>query len=353
MKFSIRLSAIQARLLLLLANVLLALGIPAFAAYNYYLNVQREVDEPAVFHGDLTKFEPRNVPLTAPENPANQMTSVAQWLDPPPPESIDINDEPPPPPIEIVEALPEEGTLPVGPLEEDWLYAGYIIRENPIDNIVILAKKTPQKAGKKVKPPRSRKRPRAKNKKRPRRGRGAIAKKMEPTISFRVGDRHFTDEAYELDFFVHAADHEKLVYWMSGSPGEKFALTYTSKSSYLENPDEGLVPAEVKEGEEEEKKPKLIKRPMDWEPRREKDYWLIAEGKKKIIGSSFDEGTDEDADGGEPSATPQGRSTDPQGARSGPRKMTNDDRKMLRDAIKEIPKEAKRKLLEGLQGSKK
>jgi len=357
MKLSIRLTATQARILLLVANVLLALGIPAFAAYNHYLNFQREVNDDAVFHADLTKFKPTDVPPTNRQNPASKMISVAEWLTPKPLEALDPGEEPVGKPIEVATEPPAAGALPVGPLEEDWSYTSYILREDPLDNFVILSKKnvTPQQkkgGGKIVKNNRGRPRPqRKKNVRRGgRRGR-AIAKKKTQTISFRVSERKFTDETHELDFFIHEADREKFVYWMPEKPDEKFALKYTSKSAYITNPADGLVPADEKEKEEDdEKKPKLIKRPLDWESRRERDYRLIAQGEKKITGSSFEEDTDGDNDGDN---RDHESSASSRGAGPGQRKMTADDRKQLRDAMKDIPKEAKRKILEGLQGSKK
>jgi len=361
MKLSVRLTVTQARLLLLAANVLLALGIPASAAYSYYLNIQGEVDDKDFYEPDLEKFKPTDVPIAPMDNPGRKMLSVADWLAPKPPKPIAEGDKPVVP-VTSTKIVLVEGVLPVGPLEEEWSYTSYIIRENPLNNLVVLSKKNVTPAVKrpaKKRPGRARKPPRGR---RGKRGRG-LQKKASEAIDFLISERKFKDETLELEFFLHESDHEKFVYWMPGNPDEKFALKYTTESQYIRNPDNGLVPTDPKEeGEADDKKPSLILRPMDWEDVMERDYELIVGGKKSITGSSFDEDEDEDEDEDddydydEDTGTCTGTGKSPvsaRGKRAGPRKITADDKKQLRDTMKSMPPDAKRKMLDALKGSLK
>jgi len=348
MRLGIRMTVTQQRILLLVANLLLALGVPAVAAYNYYRKY--ELTETATLV-PLEKFGPRDVAIPDP-NPGGKVAVVADWIDPPEPPATDPNKGSPgvttSPDGGTVS--PDEGNLAPGPLDERWVYAFHIIGEDPLENFVILKKKdapgarlTPNIRGRSPPPRAAGTSPSGRTPARPR----PVVAPMGPKdrISLSVRDREFKDEELGEHFYIHAADREKFVYWMPENPKIKYALKYTTESRYLEDPSDGLLPREdeaqkSEEEKEKDKAKKLIFRSPDWESVREKDYQDLLEGKVQPP-------KDEPKSGTRTIGAP--KSSGPPSAGSS-KQATAEQWKQLNDAMKNAPPEAQKQFREGLQG---
>lgn len=358
-----RISVTQLRVLLLVVNVVLAGGLlyKALAAHNVIALFQGGVESeshPAAV--ELSRFV--YVPdegLTGRQDPTAQVMRVSSDLQPVKPE--------PPKPVgepELTEKG-EEGTdaaseeeLPEGPLAEEWEYVYYIAwqgDDSGVRNFAQLRKKEAEKATNRfssrnttsrLRTSRTRTRVSTRSTRR-------TAKKPD-TVSFLVSDRHIQNEEFDLDFWVHSADHEKLVYWMPGRPSKRYALPYTHEGSYLaQGPMRRELRPEEDEEKDEEKEDKkhfyIIQREANPEEAREKRYEEIITGK-----------TSETAFGARRGKRPKARAESEDDASGSASKLqpslrrpappSKEDIQELKSAINKIPKAEQDKLKKELQG---
>lgn len=390
-------SATQLRVLLLIVNILLGLGVPAYAAYRYF--------------GVKETGRPQGVPLVKPEllryDPGrdtskaevDQLQGVATRLTPKPP--------PPPPtgptgpekqdPTPTPPTGPDE--LPTGILTDlGYVYASFLLRrDNPLKSLVILRKKDslpggpggPAAGSSRVNP-----RIRAAA---PRTAAGRTGSKVvkaaqpDDQISFTVEKRYFKNEELGIEIFIHSADEKQLIYWTpkewneGGQPKQLFSLKYEPGSEYLSSREEPSLIQKIrprpKTADEEAAAPQEAKQGGGFVPRasayfekdHEEEYNAIFSGKLNP-----NEPVDEPSKGGilktraeveEANTTPADQhgqiprpgsitpatkdgSTKPPGATTrpgAPRQMTPKEAKELNSTLKQIPKEAQKEIIDALR----
>ena len=174
-----------------------------------------------------------------------------------------------------------------------------------------------------------------------------------------MSDREIENEEFDLHFWVHSADKDRMVYWMPGRPSKRYALMYKHEGSYLA---QGPMRTELRpeddeeekdDDDDDEKKKKkffyIIHEDANPEEAREKRYEDIIAGKTSE--SKFTPTKGKSSKAGSISKASAGF-----GART-PSKSTAADIKQLRDAINKIPKkqqaELKKQLLDGMLRGKK
>jgi hypothetical protein len=362
----IRISVTQLRVLFLVVNLVLAgsLVYKALAAYSVLDIVFGEgaVVEKHPPRVDLSSFVyvPEN--FGKPSDPASAVLRVSSDLQPPKP-ALPATDaaQPAAETAETEDAPSAEEELPEGPLGKDWEYVYYIAwHESGARNFAQLRKKQDDKGRQSSRISRSssaasaarasstRTRTTATTAKTYTRG---AAKK--DTLSFLVSDREIQNEEFELHFWVHSADQERLVYWMPGQPSKFYALPYQHEGSYLA---QGPIRKELRpadgdeeEGETDEQKKSfyVIQEDADPESAREKRYAEILSGKTPETKFSPSSGT-RSRSGGEPESP--GPSPSPGSGGRGPSKPTKEDIKALKSAIDKIPKAEQERLKSELQG---
>ena len=352
-----KMSVTQLRVLVLVLNILVAAGVPAFAYYGYTRG--GSIKEKAKIE-ELSKFLPGREAGTMP-NSAGRVAIVATWLQPRPPAAI--GDLPPKekdgtPGAEATTVPRGPDGLEAGPLaEQGWEYHFYLLRSNPLHNYVILKKKdaanplipagtlsSASKTGQRIRPP-ARGNLRGK-------GTGNI-KVQGPSdqISFHIEKREFKDDELGLHFMIHSSDRNQFVYWMSAEPKKRYALPFTHESQYDKNPSDGLRPPEKSADEKTledgvKKVNPFIYRTPDWESQREKDYQDALDGKINLQTTSGPSKPDAPQAGtglsrGASSRTPGGPGT--------PRPPTVEEKQKLEEAIKAIPKDKQKELIDGLK----
>ncbi|HVR73432.1 MAG TPA: hypothetical protein VMT52_03835 [Planctomycetota bacterium] len=347
-----KMSVTQLRVLVLTLNLLLAAGVPAFAYYGYKRGW--DLKETARIE-DLNKFLPGREAGTMP-NSAGRVAIVATWLQPKPPPAIG---DPSPketdgtPGAEAAAAPRSPDGLEAGPLgEQGWEYHFYLLRADPLRNYVILKKKD---AANPMSPPGvSRARSTIRPPVRARTGRplGNI-KVQSPSdqISFHIKQREFKNEELGLHFMIHSADRNQFVYWIPAEPKRHYALPFTHESQYDKNPSDGLRPPEKTpeekafEEQEGEKKNPFIYRTPDWESQIEKDYQDALDGKINLMG-----GGSSKAEAPLPGiGRPLGAPSKAAGVPGTPRAPTIEEKQKLNEAIRAIPKDKQKELLDGLK----
>jgi hypothetical protein len=370
------------RILLLTVNLLLGLGVPAFAGYRYFLMTKHP--DSSVVVVDLKKFEPRDDGVVAVQDSASKIAIASTWLEP---KAALPPDKPTDTPADQGKSKEDgasdknNGELQPGKLGDDgWYYYSSILREDPQNNFVVLRKKDPSSsgipspggtAGSIRANPRlkavtgTRPAPRSTSKT------GKIAQQVGDRVSFFVHDRRYTNEELGLDFLIFSVDEKEFVYMLPDNNKKKYALRYHSESAYETHPEEGIQPPpktpDEMEGAAEEKKPKLIHRDSkDFELQNEKQFqgWLRGEinlapasttgegDGSRTIKPTANGATPAiptpGSQGATPSKLPASKSAAPP---RGPRKPTAEESKQLDSTLKSLPPAAQKELIEGLKGA--
>ncbi len=359
-----RISVTQLRSLILAINLVLAGGLvyKALAAYDVIDLVFREdvsvESHPAKVELRTFGYKP-DVYGSGPD-PASAVIRVSSDLQPqkaelpapaatPVTEMAEEEDEGP--------STPEE--LPEGPLAKEWEYVYYIAwqGESGLRNFAQIRKKKDEK------PKRSSSRKITSGRNRPTSSRVRAAssryKKKQESLSFLVSDREIENEDYDLHFWVHSADKDRLVYWMPGRPSKRYALMYKHEGTYLA---QGPMRTELRPEDDEEEKDDddddddekqkrffyIIHEDANPDEAREKRYEDIIAGKTSE--SKFTPTRGKSPKAGSISKTSAGS-----GARTSS-KPTAEDIKQLRNVINKIPKKKQaefKKQLDGMLRGKK
>ncbi len=367
-----RISVNQLRALILIVNLVLAgsLVYKALGAYKV-TDALFGSDAPSESHPQavrLEKFRYVEEEFRARMNPTSAVVSAATNLQPQKPAPLELKK----PELEVSDV--EEGTdeptiadLPEGPLAEDWEYVHYILRHD--DPTKTLAK-VRRKSDDKVAPRRSSTFSRASSSSRSRTSSAARRslqkttskyrrKKKADSVSFLVSDREIENEEFEVHFWVHSADREKLVYWMPGKPKKFYALPYKHEGSYLaQGPMRRELRPEEDEDEDDEEEEKknfyIIRTDANPEAAREQRYREILAGETSE--SKFDPAAGKTRKSAGTSSLKASSRLTPSSGKGTPPKLTRKAMKDLGEAINKIPKveqeEFKRKLKGMLQGKK-
>ncbi|HZN58918.1 MAG TPA: hypothetical protein VFD71_12635 [Planctomycetota bacterium] len=375
-KFSLRLNVTQLRVSLLVFNLMLGFAVPAYAAYRYYFySPSSDNSKSSVTIVDLNKFAPKGDEGVSPRSSAaERLMRVAPQLQPKAPAPPDAG------PTEGAgtkktdpDPTKPDGTpiLEPGPLGETYEFSSGIFWSDPTRNMVVLHKKD------QAAPPvgtaaqgSSKTNPRLKStvKAVQRGGRNVRAGQAQQGefITFRVYERRYKNAELGLDFYIDSADQKQFVYWMN-PPGPKhmYALPYVSENHYDAHKDEGIRAMDVAQEGADPADPKkyITIRDAGYEFSREKEYAGLKNGTISLTPSSAPTpGGLRDVQGEEGSGTTpatgkasalkpvpgktSGRNT---GAPNVPKKMTPQDSKDLNEAIKNIPPEEQKKLIDGLR----
>src|SRR5262245_51753566 len=131
-KLNMRVNATQLRILILSVNLLMALGVPSFALYGFLGSGHLE---PVVIV-DVDKLKMKAEPPAGP-SAVQRIGIVQDWLIQKAEKVVDNTKGPGTTDKPTDEGKKkEDGTLDPGPLGESWEYVFYILRGNPIDNLV-------------------------------------------------------------------------------------------------------------------------------------------------------------------------------------------------------------------------
>ena len=355
-----RISVTQLRSLILAINLVLAGGLvyKALAAYDVIALAFGEViveSHPA--RVDLKKFRYTPGDYGRGPDPTSRVIRVSSDLQPqkaalPTADATTVADEAEDEDDET--STPEE--LPDGPLAEEWEYVYYIAwqGDSGVRNFAQIRKKKDEKAkSSKFRSSRSIT-TRTRTATSRSRAKSSRYKKKQDSLSFLVSDREIENEEFELHFWVHSADKDRLVYWMPGRPSKRYALPYQHEGSYLA---QGPMRTELRpeddeeEEDDDEKKKKffyIIHEDANPEEAREQRYEDIIAGKTSE--SKFTPTRGKSPKAGSISKTSAGS-----GARTSS-KPTAEDIKQLRNVINKIPKKKQaefKKQLDGMLRGKK
>ncbi len=376
-----KVSATHLRILLVAVNFGVGLGVPAYAAYRYHGATERKTLTTKIVDPKTLKYN-ENAGTSKGETQAqDRLRFSAQKFEPQPPPPL-----PPLPPDEPKTG--EDQEEPAGPddpldpgklAEEGWYYAEFVLRpSDPNKSLVILRKRPPPPGPptQKVAPPSTRatiKTPASltsqKRVVRP----GAPQPKDQ--ISFNVGLRRYTNEELDVDFFIERADAKRFVYWLPEKGAKTmYALEYKSESKYLAAaPDEKTLSPRDKTPEELAAEPAakksgiILRDSLDYEFDRETEYNILRESGKPVVPAEKEstgglilpaksEGEGTAVPGGNAPAEVKPPMPQPKPGSQpsiGPKRdMTKDEAKQLKDAIKGIPKDAQKQIIEGLRGVK-
>ncbi len=363
-----RISVTQLRSLILAINLVLAGGLvyKALAAYDVIALAFGEViveSHPA--RVDLKKFLYTPDAYGRGPDPTSAVIRVSSDLQPqkaalPTADATTVADEAEDE-DEDETSTPEE--LPEGPLAEKWEYVYYIAwqGDSGVRNFAQIRKKQDAKTKSSSRLRNqssisSRRNSTTKRRVVTSRSRSSKYKKKAEALSFLVSDRRIQNEEFELDFWVHSADKDRLVYWMPGRPGKRYALSYTHEGSYLaQGPMRTqLRPEDDGEEDDDDEKKKsfyIIQEDANPEEAREKRYELIIAGKTSE--SKFSSTRGKSSRAGSISKTSAGSWAR---TSSKPTKPTAKDIRELKNAINKIPKkkqaELKKELDSMLRGKK-
>jgi hypothetical protein len=360
------------RILILFANVSLAVGLLAHYGYSaWYPKAdfsKEKIDPPSAF-----RMVDAAAPAAAVRNPESGMIIVAEALNRRPPEPIPERLGPGPEETKP----PEEEIADGGILAQDWEYVwGMFFPTNPLLNRVQLARKQPDPA-----------RPAAVNARTPanvrarslqvasRTIRGGLAVNPNDIIYLQVGQRYYKNDDLQIEFYIHSADAERFVYWVN-DPKKKYSLPRVSESPYVRERPKGLRPDEdpAAEPPKPEERKIVYGQPVDFENRIEEDY------REKLDGGPGS-GVLKPRGGAAGSSPPQRsgaaapRTIGPPGASTGvtrtlgpraagspaisggaataqPQAPTAEEMRQLQDTLKDpkIPEDARKQLQEALRG---
>jgi hypothetical protein len=382
-------SVTHLRISILVVNILLAAGVPAFAVYNYWYGSSDGSDSRQEGKDRVTLVDPKTFRYSGGDAPAavdspGKISIVAMWVQPQPP----APPPPPPDPNKKVEeekksdgaTSPESQNLEPGKLgEEGWKYVSYIRYSggDPKKTFVVLQKGDPpgapgvsalgsSKTGPRPRPstnPAIRRNPATKAGK-------AVMQQASDRLAFGIWERRHTNEELGLDFILYSADEKQFIYLLPDNPKKYYALKYTTNSAYLDNPEDGIKPPpkppEDPAAPEDDKKNKMIWRDSkDWQSSREKQFQDFLEGKITLTPATTSDGTGSSSTTPQPSNTtgtrtiapsgaprPTGAPTTP-GAAGTPKPPTQEQMKDLRNTIDKIPKQDQQKILDALKGGSK
>lgn len=368
-----RLTVSQIRILMLILNILLALGVPAYAVYGYLRSGQSQDSLVIVDLGSLRPGQ-GGISVSRPDS-TSQMQAVASKLQPRPPA--------PPPPlptaVDTASAIKEpesseddvyDGPGPLG--DQGWVYHSYILQADPLNTFVILKKTDPAAAaGAPPSPatPSSRVSSRLRSTANVRSSRttrtpGVRVQGPQDQISFHIGDREYKNDELGLHFYAHKADRSHFVYWVPDDP-RLYALEFKHESPYDEDPRKGLrprptEPAQVASAAEggEEKKESLIKvyKTGEYKDFTETDYEERLKQNKISAAGEPSRGTRPGSGSRARTIAPSAPPPRPAGPgsieRRPPGPPTAEEKQKLKEALQSIPKEKQAELMEGLKGVK-
>ena len=211
-----------------------------------------------IYSPDDFRFEKDRPRTTRSGNILSQVNSAAVWLSPVPPPKAKTDGE-----EEETEEETEDEIEPLaetGPLgEKGWEYFWCIFDEEEPENTLIgLASKPVRKTkrpSRVTKNSRGRSSRITRNSRRP--SRVGRANSRVKQVFFRVKDRWIVDESMELDFYVHQADSQKLVYWVKDDTQTMYTLPRVAPTQYWEQGKKGLgweLGPEKPQGEDEKSK---------------------------------------------------------------------------------------------------
>lgn len=293
----------QSRVLLLVLNVVLAVGVFAVALAN----MAKKRGDAAVKVVDREQFAYEEIELSVVPGPERVRPAADQLQPKPPPpppvrnpldsgDVADVDDDP---------AEPEPG----GPLEEaNWAFDQYLINKNRPFMTQITLKKEEENAAvgtnrgrggrSSVRPARGRgnrsrgaTRGSRGNRGGARAGRGAKgAQGRDDRITFYLYERKFEVPGLdEKTFYVHAVDASKFIYWEAEEgPESMYLMRFKQPTFYAEQLENGevakLAPRpkdpEAEEDDAEEKPVQHFqKRPVSWRDDREAEYEDLLQGR--------------------------------------------------------------------------
>ena len=293
-----RISVLHIRVLMIVVNLGIAVGIGMFYANRLMRNDEdspantTKIINPAAFKDMVGVRVPAN-------QEQNQMQAAAIRLDPakpkpPPPPDIATGDE------EEEEELPgDEEATEEGPLGETWEYVWCVLdKHNPLNTIVKLKKKEDDSSSssrsRAARATRSRfsRTSRTSTSRATSRTRGRrVPVKTDDTLFISVRQRWYKDEDQELDFFLVSANTERFVYGIeerTGQPLKLYALPRKQPTAYytqapeerrLEPPEDPNAEDDGAEDEEEkEVNFRLVQR--NFEDLREDDFRKKLQGRR-------------------------------------------------------------------------
>ncbi|MBI4601206.1 MAG: hypothetical protein HY721_04515 [Planctomycetes bacterium] len=191
---------------ILVANVLLALGVPALAVYGY---LPRGGGKSTAVCPAGTFVDEGGQPGALGER---SLDGVAKSFEPPAPAK-----EPEPPSPPVPPPAPSAGSG--GPLAEaGWTYAWYMLRDDPRRSQVVLEREEPAAAPAQVRRPAGK----------------LPGRRPSDRVRFFVYEGTIRDEERGLDFVALAADAERFVYSLPGegsSETELYALPFRRPGS--------------------------------------------------------------------------------------------------------------------------
>jgi hypothetical protein len=368
LKFNLRFNATQLRILVLVVNLLMALGVPSFALYGFFGSSHSESVEIV----DVEKLKMRKEEVTVGPSAVQRISIVPNWLiqkvesGPIDKATVVGTGKPPEQPTK------EDGALDPGPLGESWDYVFYILRGDPLDNLVTLKKKDPNAAPGGAPgsgPGSTRSNTRLSTRTPIRTSKVGTARKIGPAqpsdrISFLVSDRRYKNDDLALNFYIHSADEKEFVYWVEETgPNKKFSLKFVKPGSYLAGPEEGLRPLPVEKPEdgsltpEESVEKHFRKVPINYESQKEKEYDEMLKGAKAgpVLSTEPSAGGTA-ADAGKPAPAPGGGAPGAAGAPPGPgvrKAPTEAEKKQLQDALRKIPAKDQQEIEKALKGGQK
>ncbi len=285
-----KLSVSTTRVVMVGLNIALAIGLLIHYSYSMWPDVLNkaapwlftsktevasvEIIDPA------SLVETGNEDFDEPPSSTSQLSVFHNWVQPKKiPVVVKQEEEP-----VIDEPRIDEGSdepIEGGPLaEKNWEYATAMLYPNsPERSIVMLRQKAPEEDEKTAKTSSTRTRTYG-TRRTPTvvRSRGTTSKGADDPLWLKIARRHFVDEERELDFFIHSADPEELVYWTKarGGPKTMYVLKRAKPPGYWDKLSGERRVKLGDEPEEEEGKPKLILRlDKNYKDQREKHYQEI------------------------------------------------------------------------------
>ncbi len=345
-----RITVTQLRSLILTINLVLAGGLVYKALAEYWPGFSAELDEDHPPRVAEAKFRYEQRDFRSGPDPTTAVIRVSSDLQPqkaalPTADATtvaEVEDE------EDETSTPEE--LPEGPLAKEWEYVYYIAwqGDSGVRNFAQIRKKKDEKA--KSSKFRSSRPITTRGRTATSRSRASSSryKKKQDSLSFLVSDREIENEEFELHFWVHSADKDRLVYWMPGRRSKRYALPYKHEGSYLAQGPmrKELRPEEDEEDEEEDDEKKkffyIIHEDANPEEAREQRY-------EDIIAGKTSESKFTPTRGKSPKAGSISKASADSGARTSS-KPTAEDMKQLRNVINKIPKKKQAELKKQLDG---
>ena len=370
MRFNMRVTATQLRILILVVNLLLALGVPSFALYGFFFSSASHSEPVEIVDVEKLRMRKDEEKPPGPNSPT-RIAIVGTWLNQ---KTKEIIEGPGPAGVAKIDESTQGkeaksgGALEPGPLGESWDYAFFILRSDPLDNLVTLKKKDPNAASPSPGAPgstRSSTRIRTATPVRTKVGGPRKIGVGQPSdrITFLIRERLYKNDDLGVNFFIHSADANQFVYWMEDTgPNRKFALKYFRESIFLTDPEPGLRPPAEKppeDGSEPVPEKKHFRPvPITYESQIENEYQDLLKGGKvgpvlQSIPSSG--GTSEGAakPGQAPPGGVPGGAVKPGGPPGVQRAPTEAEKKQLQDALKKIPAKDQQEIKKALQGGLK